>query len=279
MVVRVLYTIYHVPDHVLPKRSFVRLHVAMETVVSSSDDESVDDEVDEQEHETSQTTSTLRSAADKFCENLSRKKRRPRSVIWKFFSTLQGTKSQLCPTGNKDGILAYHGGMSSMREHLKRRHYTTFCENTMNDSSDTPSASKQTRLDSFTRSIACSQARSKAITNCIAGVIIKDLRPISLVDGEGFQSLMRFVEPAYHLPSATYFTKVIELEYEKAVPKVQQILQAANYISITSDLWTSIAKDAYISLTTHYISNERKMESVCLGTMPVSERHTGFTMD
>ena len=68
---------------------------------------------------------------------------------------------------------------------------------------------------------------------------------------------------------------MIELEYEKAVPKVQQILQAANYISITSDLWTSIANDACISLTTHYISNEWKMESVCLGTMPVSEQHTG----
>jgi len=86
---------------------------------------------------------------------------------------------------------------------------------------------------------------------------------------------MRFVEPCYHLPSVTYFTKVIELEYEKAVSKVQQILQAANYISIISDLWTSIANDAYISLTTHYISNEWTMKSVCLGTMPVSEQHTG----
>jgi len=82
-----------------------------------------------------------------------------------------------------------------MHEHLKRRHYTIFCESTMNGSSDTPSTSKQTRLDSFTGSVACSQARSKAITNCVVCVIIKDLRPISLVDGEGFQSLMRFRLP------------------------------------------------------------------------------------
>jgi len=40
-------------------------------------------------------------------------------------------------------------------------------------------------------------------------------------------------------------------------------------------VWTSIPNNAYISLTTHYISNKWKMESVCLGTMPVSERHTG----
>ena len=106
----------------------------------------------------------------------------------------------------------------------------------------------------------------------MAGVIIKDLRPISLVDGEEFQSLMSFVEPGYHLPLATYFTKVIELKYQEAVAKV---LQGANYISVTSDMWTNLANDAYISLTTHYISKEWKMESVCLGTIPVSERHTG----
>ena len=162
-----------------------------------------------------------------------------------------------------------------MREHLKRRHYTAFCEATTNDSSDTPSTSKQTRLDSFTRSIVCSRTHSKAITDRITGVIIKDLRPINFVDGEGFQNLMSFVEPGYHLPSATYFTKLIELKYEEAVAKVQQTLQATNYISITSDMWTSLANDAYISLTTHFISGEWNMESVCLGTMPVSERHTG----
>ena len=74
------------------------------------------------------------------------------SVVWKFFSALQGRKSvqcQLCPVGNNDGLLAYHGGTSSMREHLKRRHYTAFCEAITNDSSDTPSTSKQTRLDSL----------------------------------------------------------------------------------------------------------------------------------
>ena len=86
---------------------------------------------------------------------------------------------------------------------------------------------------------------------------------------------MSFVEPGYHLPSATYFTKVIELKYQEAVAKVQLTLQGANNISVTSDMWTSLANDAYISLTTHYISKEWKMESVCLGTIPVSEWHTG----
>jgi len=39
--------------------------------------------------------------------------------------------------------MVYRGNMSSMHERL---HYTTFWESTMNDSSDTPSASKQVGL-------------------------------------------------------------------------------------------------------------------------------------
>ena len=46
----------------------------------------------------------------------------------------------------------------------------------------------------------CSRTRSKAITDRITGVIIKDLRPINFVDGEGFQTLMSFDDPSYHLP-------------------------------------------------------------------------------
>ena len=105
----------------------------------------------------------------------------------------------------------------------------------------------------------------------MAGAIIKDLRPISFVDGEGFQKLMNYVEPGYCLPSTTYFTKLIEHRYEEAITKVQQVLHAANSVSITSDMWTSLANDAYISLTTHFISDEWKMESVSLGTLPVTE--------
>ena len=108
----------------------------------------------------------------------------------------------------------------------------------------------------------CSRTHSNAITAHAAGVI-KNLRPINFVDGEGFQNLMKFVETGYHLPSATYFMKLIELKHEEAITKAQQVLQAANYISITSDM---LANDAYISLTTHYISGECKMESVCLGS-------------
>ena len=137
--------------------SLVRLHVVMESSSDDSgDDEKVEGEIEsedddiaivDEQHETSHTTSTLSSAANNSSGTLSRKKRWPRLFVWKFFSTLQDRKSvqcQLCTAGNRDGVLAYHGGTSLMRKHFKRHHYTAFYEaaTTANDSSDTPVSSK-----------------------------------------------------------------------------------------------------------------------------------------
>ena len=52
------------------------------------------------------------------------------SVVWKFFSALQGRKSvqcKLCPVGNKDDLLAWRHIINAC-EHLKRCRYTAFCE-------------------------------------------------------------------------------------------------------------------------------------------------------
>ena len=46
-------------------------------------------------------------------------------------------------------------------------------------------------------------------------------------------------------------------------------MQGVEGLSVTSDLWPSMASVVYLSLTAHFITNEWAMQSVCLGTMPV----------
>ena len=46
-------------------------------------------------------------------------------------------------------------------------------------------------------------------------------------------------------------------------------------MSLTGDLWTSIAIDAYLTLTVHFLSEAWEMGSVVLGTKPLSDQHTG----
>ena len=54
----------------------------------------------------------------------------------------------------------------------------------------------------------------------ITQVIIKDLRPINLVNGKGFQELIAYLEPGYRLPSDTHFTHLIERKYAAVKEKV-----------------------------------------------------------
>ena len=93
----------------------------MDSSSYDSGEERIDDNDEEEEtHETG-------TIASNCSRGNSSRQHRPRSVVWKFFSALQGRKSvqcQLCPVGNNDGLLAYHGETSSICEHLKRRHYS-----------------------------------------------------------------------------------------------------------------------------------------------------------
>ena len=48
--------------------------------------------------------------------------------------------------------------------------------------------------------------------------------------------------------------------------------------SLTTDIWTSFANDAYISLTIHFINEYWEMKSYTLATYSFPEQHTGDNM-
>ena len=49
-------------------------------------------------------------------------------------------------------------------------------------------------------------------------------------------------------------------------------------VSFTSDLWTSINSDPYISLTMHFISRGWNLYRFCPYVKPFHKRHTGFNI-
>ena len=80
-------------------------------------------------------------------------------------------------------------------------------------------------LDGFLRDVKKKEARSAppdqlikewrftappalAITNAVANFILLDGHPASIVEGEGFQQLLKLAEPRYVCPSRTYFQHV-----------------------------------------------------------------------
>lgn len=55
---------------------------------------------------------------------------------------------------------------------------------------------------------------SDAITDAIVNVIVQDFRPVSLVEGKGFQALLKLIVPAYQLPDTQELSLLAERKIE-----------------------------------------------------------------
>ncbi|KAJ3609908.1 hypothetical protein NHX12_022002 [Muraenolepis orangiensis] len=114
------------------------------------------------------------------------------------------------------------------------------------------------------------------LTESILNMLVNDMRPISMVEDEGFKQMVTTFHPGYTLPSRTHFTKLMEGKYEATFSKVKDALKATkNKIALTTDAWTSVATKAYLGITCHFISDDWELNSFCLTTMPLEEWHTG----
>jgi hypothetical protein len=62
--------------------------------------------------------------------------------------------------------------------------------------------------------------------------------------------------------------------YDRCKKRVEDQIKLQDCLSLTSDIWTSRAKDGYLSLTGHFIDSQWKPVSVVLGVTEFNERHT-----
>lgn len=86
------------------------------------------------------------------------------------------------------------------------------------------SCASPTAMDQYLqRKRPVSLQQATALTNSILTMLVKDMRPMSMVDGEGFREMISQFNPEYILPSRTHFTHLMEKKYEATLLKVQQV--------------------------------------------------------
>ena len=94
------------------------------------------------------------------------------------------------------------------------------------------------------------------LTEAVANFIIKDMLPVSTVDGEGFVSLMEVAEPRYSVPCRRTIMNLIDQKFLLMKQQMKSKLRNLSYLSLTTDMWTSQPGDGYISSTTQYVTAE-----------------------
>jgi len=119
------------------------------------------------------------------------------SDVWTFYKKLHDRRKAVCTICNKE--FAYLGGTTNLRNHLASKHSTQYCPDI--ETSTTDGGRKKSSLDGFVRPVKCSDTRAKCITDRVTQMIVEDLRPIRMIECDGFRCLMKYLEPGYVLPS------------------------------------------------------------------------------
>ncbi|XP_041483466.1 uncharacterized protein LOC121430255 [Lytechinus variegatus] len=99
-------------------------------------------------------------------------------------------------------------------------------------------------------------------------MIAEDGLPISLVEGKGFISLVKYIEPDYTLPTRKTFVNILDKMMSDKKGKVKQDLHKSAAIALTTDCWTSHAQEGYMTVTAHGLIDWKKASFV-LETTPV----------
>ena len=202
------------------------------------------------------------------------KKDRKTSDMWEYFKSpilKNGKQFTVCMLCNTE--IAYHGGTSSMRSNLTRRHPS---KAKSSGQIGVLVGRKTTLTSAWTRTPMSSQMYEKHTYN-LALMCALDARPISICQGVGFKNFVKGLNPEYQVPSRPTVIKYPHKIYAEA--KQEVVTQMRNQsVSLTCDICTSTALDGYLGVMGHYIDNIWVMHNENISTKAMSDRHNGVNI-
>ncbi|XP_053319673.1 E3 SUMO-protein ligase ZBED1-like [Spea bombifrons] len=174
---------------------------------------------------------------------------RPKSSkAWEHFTLNAAKKVVTCKICKMQ--LVWHGSTTVMNEHMKRKHVG------FTEEGETSGRYKQRTMTEFVQqNPQCTPQQATIITDSILKMLVTDMRPLSMVEDQGFKIMVSVLNPGYTLPSRTNFTKLVERKYQEAFQNVKHAISANDCrIAFTADIWTSVATEAYLGITCHYMT-------------------------
>ena len=195
--------------------------------------------------------------------------RKKTSTVWNSFKVLPSDpKVVVCQLCNKQ--LSYDGNSTgNLNKHLSQVH----SGHAASTSSTNQTTMKQPTLSMFK---GCALPHEQ-ITQRITDMVVSDCLPLSIVEGRGFTRLMDYVCPGYSMPTRNTIKHRIFKQYATRKEELKEDLAGAT-CGLTSDHWTSVSTEPYITVTAHTITPDWEMESHVLEAKETTESHTGVNI-
>ncbi len=136
----------------------------------------------------------------------------------------------------------------------------------------TGSATRQPSVSSlFGNPRQCDMNRAEKITELI--MTVRDTLPLCFVESKGFKKLLKFVELEYKCPGRHAITTRVEIRHQKMTVEIKLNLEKAEFVGITTDGWTAMTTESYMTITCHAMIDGELCNYV-LQTTALEERHT-----
>lgn len=138
-----------------------------------------------------------------------------------------------------------------------------------------PPSKKKKQLKLFgCSSTEISPHQKEEMDNSLLEMIVLDFQPFSFIENAGFKNFVRKLNPLYQIPSRKYLTNVLlNNKYIEVSLKSKKTLSEVEYVSVTTDIWTSDSNKSYISVTCHFV-NKNLLISQVLSTDEIVGPHT-----
>lgn len=119
--------------------------------------------------------------------------------------------------------------------------------------------------------------RNLRITEALIKMVCLDFEAFRIVERKGFQAFMSVLEPRYAIPtrqSLTYGS--LNKLYEEICAQVLHKMKEADYIHVTTDMWTECHKQiSYMTVTVHFCDKSMQLFTYCISTCEFEDAHTG----
>ena len=231
-------------------------------------------------------------------DSILKRNRKKISLVWKYFKKSNDKKLAKCITRGKEYKTS--GNTTNLKDHIKRFHPILYNLNSNGNpiastSTNVSTSSSTSTSTSFTSHHSSNQSsyrsispffkrsfqydstsqKKKELDQTLAMMIATDYQPYNILNDVGFQKFVQLLDPRYVLPSKfTLREKIMKTLYLEGCNKLKQILHNINYIAITTDTWTSIATESYVTATCQFIDANFKLETAVLSTRHLNKAYT-----
>lgn len=191
------------------------------------------------------------------------------SDVWKYVEKV-GDKSAKCKFCQK--VLAYHGGTTNLMQHVRQLHPLEIDVAQKN-------SPKQQTLGSWARDARpVPESKKNKINELLAQFIAGAMLPVSVVQSPELIALLGYLEPSYKVPCRQTMTGILDAMALRRKDEIKNQLSKADGIVGTTDVWSSITNDSYLSLTVSYVTDEWQMATAVLSNVLLTERHTAAVL-